>query len=210
MGIKTISPRERDITGQRFGRLVANCRVTVPENYRAKKPAIRWLFDCDCGGSKEFAKSYVVTGLTTHCGCLNTNNRKGIKLVDESLLDLVPKHELNGAGPKGFGWLVPDKLGEVNINKAADIHDAHYYLIKFVHPLKYPDSIKEAIRKRSKPFFYNISNKKEALEYSNKIFKQNMRLINKVKSPTKIGFYLRKPIIWLYSSCVNRFGGYFL
>lgn len=54
-----------DITGQRFGRLVA-------VNRSAKKSGgknIMWDCRCDCGTTKTVALSSLKAGLTTSCGC---------------------------------------------------------------------------------------------------------------------------------------------
>jgi len=66
-GIQGIN--KRDITGQRFGRLVAIEDVTVPSF--GNKEGRRWLFDCDCGNSHTAPAKAVVTkrGLKS-CGCL--------------------------------------------------------------------------------------------------------------------------------------------
>lgn len=49
-----------DITGQRFGRLVA-------VEYVGNK---KWLFQCDCGNTKIICKKSVINGDTKSCGCL--------------------------------------------------------------------------------------------------------------------------------------------
>ena len=103
----------------------------------------------------------------------------------EFLISVTPKHEMNGAGQKGFGWLVPDRLGMVNIEKAANIHDACYYWLS-----KGDQSV----------FPYDR-------EFADKIFYENMQIINEEMSPTRIGYLMRKPIIWTYYQAVKRFGG---
>ena len=107
-----------------------------------------------------------------------------MKLIDEEILKITPKTEMNGAGPKGWGWLIPDQLGLVNIEKAANIHDAQYYW-----------SAKMGTKCR---------------KYADEIFYTNLRLINKHESPTYLGYLARKPIIWLYYQAVCKFGGYFV
>lgn len=49
-----------DITGQRFGRLVA-------VRYVGNK---KWLFKCDCGKEKVIARKSVISGDSKSCGCL--------------------------------------------------------------------------------------------------------------------------------------------
>ena len=57
-----------DITGQRFGKLVALNRSTTDKT--------KWLFQCDCGTKKEIAKSSVIGGRASSCGCKLKENGK--------------------------------------------------------------------------------------------------------------------------------------
>lgn len=54
-------PKERDITGQRFGRLVAIRRDENNIRY--------WYFRCDCGLEKRILKGSVILGRVKSCGC---------------------------------------------------------------------------------------------------------------------------------------------
>ncbi len=54
-----------DITGQRFGRLVARDKVAKISSHQ------RWLCDCDCGGERKSTYSALVHGRTKSCGCLH-------------------------------------------------------------------------------------------------------------------------------------------
>lgn len=56
-----------DISGQRFGRLVAIRRV---ENDRFGQA--RWLCKCQCGGERVTSGNTLRRGLTTSCGCKST------------------------------------------------------------------------------------------------------------------------------------------
>jgi hypothetical protein len=56
--------RFKDITGQRFGRLVA----IEPSSSDGR--GWRWRFACDCGGEKICRASNVSSGHITSCGCL--------------------------------------------------------------------------------------------------------------------------------------------
>lgn len=57
--------RRRDISGQRFGRLVA----LRPTGARRSGRAV-WLCACDCGREHETALDYLTGGSTRSCGCL--------------------------------------------------------------------------------------------------------------------------------------------
>jgi hypothetical protein len=136
-----------------------------------------------------------------------------LNLIDENLTQIVPECEQNGAGPKGFGFLVPDKLGLVNIEKAANIHDCHFYLIKRFYTRPYPVvllGLRRILSKNNEEFFKSLSSKKSAIKYANEAFYKNLKIINKEKSPTRFGYYLRKPIIWAYYKAVTKFGRYFV
>lgn len=54
----------KDLTGMRFGRLVAMSRVeTKPGTHP------RWVWRCDCGAQKDIRVERVKDGTTTSCGC---------------------------------------------------------------------------------------------------------------------------------------------
>ncbi len=56
-----------DLTGQRFGRLVAIERSTNSKSGKA-----RWRCECDCGNNIVVFSTSLVRGLTHSCGCLNS------------------------------------------------------------------------------------------------------------------------------------------
>lgn len=66
-----------DITGHRFGRLVA-----LDFNSKTKGGDYLWNFKCDCGVIKPIYKGLVVRGHTSSCGCYwkerFTNKRHGM------------------------------------------------------------------------------------------------------------------------------------
>jgi hypothetical protein len=55
----------RDLTGQRFGRLLV-LEITAERTNKE----VRWLCVCDCGQRKTIISSCLVTGSTQSCGCL--------------------------------------------------------------------------------------------------------------------------------------------
>jgi hypothetical protein len=63
--------RLKDITGQRFGRLVVVSRIERPNS---GKHAV-WLCRCDCGQEREAFGFNLRNGATTSCGCLNQERR---------------------------------------------------------------------------------------------------------------------------------------
>ena len=103
-----------------------------------------------------------------------------MKLLHQDLLEL-DGYECNGCGPKGYGWLIPDRLFLIDFNKACNIHDVMYQML-------------------------NIFTK----DYSDDVFYKNLKRINKKKSKTKTGYYLRKPILKLYYLAVKKFGKYYV
>jgi hypothetical protein len=59
-----LSKRCKDITGERFGKLVAIAPEGYTYNYN-----IKWRCICDCGEEHIVNGQRLRTGLTTHCGC---------------------------------------------------------------------------------------------------------------------------------------------
>ncbi len=66
--------RALDLTGQKFGKLVA-VRIT------ARSPRIMWLCECECGGKKEVHSASLKACLVKSCGCLKTGIRDTWKAV---------------------------------------------------------------------------------------------------------------------------------
>jgi hypothetical protein len=64
-------PAPLQITGQRFGRLVA---VSLSEKRYANGGRV-WLCACDCGVEKAIAGRSLVSGATRSCGCFQAENR---------------------------------------------------------------------------------------------------------------------------------------
>lgn len=56
-----------DITGQRFGKLVAVAFVHSVQQGKQKRQF--WLFRCDCGNEREIQKASVTGGAAVSCGC---------------------------------------------------------------------------------------------------------------------------------------------
>jgi hypothetical protein len=75
----------KDITGQKFGRLLAIKYVGKT------KSKIYWLFKCDCGSEKKIIKSSVVCGRTRSCGCMLKENKGAEKSANPMF-----KNPLNG------------------------------------------------------------------------------------------------------------------
>lgn len=57
-------PKALDLTGQRFGKLVALKRAP-----RRDDKYTRWICQCDCGSIAEIRTDYLRNGHTTSCGC---------------------------------------------------------------------------------------------------------------------------------------------
>ena len=63
-------PKALDLTGQRFGALVALSKAD------SRKGKTYWLCQCDCGNQKEIQTGHLTSGVTTSCGCLKSIPRK--------------------------------------------------------------------------------------------------------------------------------------
>lgn len=61
--------RPRDLTGRRFGRLVARRLAELRPRPSGCREAV-WLCDCDCGGTALALQSNLWRGHTRSCGCL--------------------------------------------------------------------------------------------------------------------------------------------
>lgn len=62
--------KEYDLTGKRFGRLVAIKKIG-----NATSHGTLWLCKCDCGNTKETRANYLRNGQTTSCGCYRSEQK---------------------------------------------------------------------------------------------------------------------------------------
>ena len=63
---------KKDLTGQRFGRLV----VLYEDPIRAKAGGVQWVCQCDCGNKVTVRSSCLLQGYTKSCGCLRIDIAK--------------------------------------------------------------------------------------------------------------------------------------
>lgn len=69
--------KAKDLTSQRFGRLVVISSLPAKSNGKT-----RWLCRCDCGRETEVGSSYHLTsGNTRSCGCLHNDTARARHLV---------------------------------------------------------------------------------------------------------------------------------
>ena len=70
-------PKALDLTGQRFGRLVALSKAP------SRSGKTYWLCQCDCGKQKEIQTSHLTNHLIQSCGCLSAQvNHSGKRVID--------------------------------------------------------------------------------------------------------------------------------
>lgn len=72
-GCARMGARTKDITGQRFGRLVATKRVFPNDKHKQAQ----WLCRCDCGHEHTCRGRDLRSGNTVSCGCTPANYRHG-------------------------------------------------------------------------------------------------------------------------------------
>lgn len=80
-------PKALDLTGQRFGRLVA--RRKAP----SRSGKTYWLCKCDCGNWKEIQTSHLTNNQTKSCGCINGIQRDNITIFENCLNCNIKLHK---------------------------------------------------------------------------------------------------------------------
>ena len=157
----------KDITGQRFGRLVA----LTPTKHETQ-PELYWVCQCDCGKQIVTSGSWLRLGRSRSCGCLTGD--VGVARLREnewkdgtSLCGLTAKTPItNKSGRKGV-WF----------NKKTGKYEAH---IQFKKKQKYLGSyyaIEDAIKAREraeKELYEPILNEYGRTLYDNKIPNERM------------------------------------
>lgn len=73
----------KDLTGQRFGKLVAKKIVGKDEKNR-----MIWSCDCDCGGTKDVVSECLVVGSVKSCGCIKKRLSEFNSIDNSNVLDI--------------------------------------------------------------------------------------------------------------------------
>lgn len=69
---------KKDLTNQKFGKLTA----IKPLSKRTASGCVVWQCKCDCGNEVEVGSSYLISGNTSSCGCINYSiGEKKIKTI---------------------------------------------------------------------------------------------------------------------------------
>lgn len=128
-----------DITGRRFGRLVA----LYPSGGRDKKGSVYWHCRCDCGSEVDVTENNLVYGSYRSCGCLKRELQQDItnKLhrVDGTCLEWLEKRKHRRDNTSGFRGVHRRKNGRYFV--AIGFKRKRYYVGLY-------DSFEEAVQAR--------------------------------------------------------------
>ena len=111
-----------DLTGERFGRLIAIKCTSIRKNGN-----VLWDCKCDCGASTLVKSSYLKNGRTKSCGCLAKEEAKNVldklykinsnlRFEGTMITQLTAKTSINNtSGNKGVSWNKKSKKYEAYI-----------------------------------------------------------------------------------------------
>ena len=96
--MRTKKKNYKDLTGQRFGRLVAVHRA---EDYIKPdgKKEVQWLCHCDCGNKLVVRRCNLQSGGTQSCGCLFRE-----KIIEFNQTTKSKQNNYDLSGEYGIGW----------------------------------------------------------------------------------------------------------
>ena len=104
-GDDRIVGKKKDLTGQRFGRLVV-IEEGPPHYTSGNNRQVCWICKCDCGTIKTITASQLLNGNVKSCGCLRRGvRRKGVSKEKYNIyndsIKMLPKVYLEKL-PGGF------------------------------------------------------------------------------------------------------------
>lgn len=95
-----------DITGQRFGKLVA----LYPIYSGNKNEHTKWHCKCDCGNECDVDLGNLRQGFSKSCGCTQSKQEENIiKLLQKENISFKYQHKFNNLSMKDFDFFVEDK-----------------------------------------------------------------------------------------------------
>lgn len=86
-------PKEPQLIGERFGRLVVVARA--PDIIKSNRKVIRWECQCDCGNRSIVIHNNLIRGNTKSCGCI-------AKEVSKMMLKRYNRYDLSGEYGVGY------------------------------------------------------------------------------------------------------------
>ena len=116
-------PVAEDITGQRFGKLVALSRADNLGRHTC------WLCRCDCGNTRKVRTSSLKAGLVTSCGCdrLEPSHKEKKNLAGKRFGRLVAKYATKERDYKGsvYWHCVCDCGNELDVTEDSLVHGGY-------------------------------------------------------------------------------------
>lgn len=132
-----LKARVRDISGQRFGRLLA----LFPIDERMQG-SVMWKCLCDCGLETVVSYNSLVSGNTTSCGCKKLEHEPPrLHYIDGTCIEMIDHPKLRRNNTSGYTGVQRTRSGKW----AASItfKQKHYYLGTY-------EDIRDAVRARAK------------------------------------------------------------
>lgn len=93
----------KDLTGQRFGRLVVTKFAGYKKTNNGRNKAI-WTCNCDCGNEKDILGNDLTSGRTTSCGCYQKENLKKLNTFSRNYKNIMQGNEYDLSGEYGIGY----------------------------------------------------------------------------------------------------------
>lgn len=108
--------RKKDITGKRFGMLVA----MYPVEERSSSGSIKWKCLCDCGNETEVSVSDLQKGNNKSCGCLKKQYQRMVHdrlhLIDGTCVEWLGKRKDRSDNRSGFRGVFKKKNGKYSVS----------------------------------------------------------------------------------------------
>ena len=105
--VNGLRQRSKDITNQRFGRLMA----LKPLEKRTAGSVV-WRCRCDCGKEIEISYNSLVSGNTKSCGCLKMEHEApALRYVDGTCVDMLERTGLRRDNTSGYTGVTETKRG---------------------------------------------------------------------------------------------------
>lgn len=105
-----------DLTGQRFGRLVA----LYPIEKRDSKHSVYWHCRCDCGNETDVTQNNLVYGQYKSCGCLKAENHQNLPNqlhhVDGTCVEWLEKRKHRSDNVSGFRGVNQKENGKYRVS----------------------------------------------------------------------------------------------
>ena len=123
---KTKQANTKDLTGQRFGKLIA---LEINQELTNSQFGVHWKCQCNCGNYVNVLSGNLVKRNTNSCGCLKTSLGEEYiqKILEQNNIDYIKEYKYSDLGQYRFDFYLPHYNRLIEFDGIQHYKENHYW-----------------------------------------------------------------------------------